>query len=107
MERFIIKEIRKNKNITLKQLAEITGLSVSYLSSIENNKVKDPSFKSMAKIAEGLEQKVESLFLDSNQMDNLRNQLYKSIEKNGIEDEITKVISGKIDEMSVKIMKNK
>lgn len=107
MKRFIIKDIRKNKKITLKQLSEITGLSTSYLSAIENNKVKDPNFKTIAKIAAGLGKKVENLFIDSNQMVDLREELYKSIEKNGIEDERTQIISSKIDEMSIDIMKHK
>ena len=32
-----IKAIRKNKDYTLKQLAEITGLSIGFLSNIERN----------------------------------------------------------------------
>lgn len=34
---FVIKNLRKQKNITLNDLSNITGLSRSYLSKIENN----------------------------------------------------------------------
>lgn len=49
-----VKNIRKNKGITLKQLSEDSGLSLSYLSNYENGKV-NITLKSLKKIAEALE----------------------------------------------------
>lgn len=34
---FVIKNVRKSKNITLYRLMKLTGLSYSYLSKLENN----------------------------------------------------------------------
>lgn len=45
-----IKEIRKAKGLTLEQLAEITGYSKGYLSLLENNKGKKPSWEVVEKI---------------------------------------------------------
>ena len=104
MNQFIIKDIRINKKIKLKQLSETTGISVSYLSKIENNKVKDPNFKVIALIAEALGVKVKDLFLDSSNLEDLRMDLYKSIKDYGFDDERTRKISSQIDEFSIKIM---
>ena len=40
--KFLIKEIRKEQNITLKQLSYRTGISTTHLNDIENN-LKMPS----------------------------------------------------------------
>lgn len=45
-----IRRIRSHRGLTLKDLAEATDLSLSYLSLIERNK-RDPSLSNLAKIA--------------------------------------------------------
>lgn len=50
----IIRKIRKEKKMTLVQIAEITGLSHPYLSQLENGKKKNPSFETLDKIAQSL-----------------------------------------------------
>lgn len=49
-----IREIRKNKGLTLAQLGDATGLSKGLLSRIENNQVSPP-IATLSKIARGLE----------------------------------------------------
>lgn len=49
-----IKKYRTEKNISQNVLAEMTNLSVDYISLIENGK-RTPSLKSLCKIADALE----------------------------------------------------
>ena len=48
-----IREKRREKTFTLKDLAEATGLSVTYLSDVERDRTT-PSLKTLARVAEGL-----------------------------------------------------
>lgn len=56
-----IAELRKEKLISQKKLAEQVGLSRTYISEIENNK-KQPNVKLAIKIAKVLGTSVESIF---------------------------------------------
>lgn len=58
---FLIKQIRKEKNITLVELSKRTGISQSHLSDIENEK-KQPSFTIMWKISKVLNVHLEDLY---------------------------------------------
>jgi len=49
-----IREIRKNKGLTLAQLSQEIGLSKGLLSRIENNQVSPP-IATLSKIAQGLD----------------------------------------------------
>ena len=57
----LLKQKRKEKNITLAQLSEKTGISTSHLNDIENN-IKEPSISMIIRIAKGLDLKVEDLY---------------------------------------------
>ncbi len=48
-----IRSLRINSKLSLKQLSERAGVSISMLSSLERNSV-DPSLKSLRKIADAL-----------------------------------------------------
>lgn len=56
-----IKSIRKKNNITLVQLSELSGISQSYLSRIENGK-HDPTFSVLLQIARALQIQVGMLY---------------------------------------------
>lgn len=49
-----LKNHRKNKKLTLAELAELTGLSISYLSKLENN-ATTPTLANMQKLCEALQ----------------------------------------------------
>lgn len=59
----VIRKQRQTKNMTLKEMAERTGLSISFLSEIERGVAK-PSMTSLRKIARALEISLLS-FIDS------------------------------------------
>lgn len=56
-----IKEIRKIKNITLKQLSKKSGISTTHINDIENN-VKSPSLIVMVILAKELNVNITELY---------------------------------------------
>lgn len=58
-----IKAYRRNKRITLKELAEKVGITASFLSDIENSK-KQPSVETLGKLAEAFNVPLYMLFKD-------------------------------------------
>lgn len=58
----ILKSVRVRKNITIKELAELSGVSKSYISEIENNK-NMPTIDILCKLAKALEVKVDDLYV--------------------------------------------
>ena len=57
----LLKQKRIEKNITLAQLSERTGISTPHLNDIENN-LKEPSISMMVRLAKGLDLKMEELY---------------------------------------------
>lgn len=57
-----LKEIRQSKNISLKKLAVMTGISSTHLNDIENN-LKTPSLSIMLRIAKVLKVDVDDLYI--------------------------------------------
>lgn len=58
----IIKNTRKKKQMTVRDLAESSNISVGYLSDLENCKTENPTKETMDKIAVALETTVPELF---------------------------------------------
>lgn len=81
---FVIKNVRERKNISLYKLAKLSKLSYSYLSELENNKIFNPSLQTMYKIANVLKVKIDKLFYTLNELENLKKEMYKRIDKYGI-----------------------
>lgn len=94
---FVIKNVRKSKNITLYRLVKNTGLSYSYLSELENNKVYNPSLKTMYSIAKALDVKVDDLFYSELDIETLRAEMHSRIDKYGINSKEVMEISQLID----------
>lgn len=74
----LIKDKRKEKALTLSSLEELTGISSSYISRIENEINKTPSLEHGLKLADALEIPIEQLRacygLNSNSSKNRHNQ---------------------------------
>lgn len=94
---FIIKNVRESKNITLYRLMKLTGLSYSYLSELENNKVFNPSLKTMYTIAAALDVKVDDLFYSELDLEKLRAEMHNRIDLFGIDSKEVLEISQIID----------
>ncbi|RAL21406.1 helix-turn-helix domain-containing protein [Thermoflavimicrobium daqui] len=61
-----IREIRKQKKLTITQIADGTGLSKGFLSNVENNKTS-PSVETLNSIAKFLNVPLPYLFLEKNE----------------------------------------
>jgi len=59
-----IKKLRKEKGLTLQDLATSVGLGKSYIWEIENGRIKNPSFEKILIIAKALDVDVEYLVND-------------------------------------------
>lgn len=57
----LIKEIRKNKRISLKTLSEKTGISTTHINDIENN-IKSPSLYTMIRLSNSLNVKITDTY---------------------------------------------
>lgn len=66
----LIRAQRKKRGITLVELAEVTNISVSFLSQIETGKC-EPSINSLKKIADGLHISLNDLFGEIEQDDRM------------------------------------
>ena len=60
-----IKEARKLKKISQKELAELSGLSISYIQQIESGKKNNPSLEALTAIADVLQLSIYQLIDDS------------------------------------------
>lgn len=81
MQIFIIKKIRESKNITLYKLSKETGISRTYLRDLENNKKFNPTLSMLERISDALNVKLKDLFYSLNEIDNLKAEMYKKIDK--------------------------
>ena len=59
-----IRELRRRKNFTLRQLSEKTGYTVSFLSQLERG-IKNPSLDALRAIAQALDVSLVSLMNNS------------------------------------------
>lgn len=64
MQKNKIKEIRKEKGITLKYLSELAGVSTGYICHLEKGSRSNPSMHIMEKISESLNKSVSEIFFD-------------------------------------------
>ena len=80
---FVIRNVREKKNISLYRLVKITGLSYSYLSELENNKVFNPSIATMYKIAHALNVKIDDLLYGELDIEELKEELNRRVELYG------------------------
>lgn len=63
-----IKKIRKEKDMSISELAEKAGVAKSYLSSIERNKQTNPSIQFMEKVSAALGVSVNDLLYDASEV---------------------------------------
>ena len=57
-----LRKIRKTKNLTIKELSEISGVSMGYICHLEKGSRKNPSIYVMEKIAEALGEPIIKIF---------------------------------------------
>ncbi len=94
---FVIKLLRRSKNITLYKLSQVTGISRTYLRELENNNVFNPTMKILDKIANALDVTIKDLFYYDNDVNKLKEEMYHRIEIFGLDSKEVYEISQIID----------
>lgn len=94
---FVIKKLRKNQHLTLEDLSIKTGLSASFLSRLENNKLDNCNTQTLEKIANALDVNIKDLFYSKFDIEDLRQKLNESIDKYGLDSKEALEISQLID----------
>jgi len=84
-----IRLLRKEKKISIRMLSELTGLSKSTLSDIENNKSKKPTVDTISRVAKALEIPISEL-LEEDLQDTESNEPAdnNNIDKNSITSDV-------------------
>lgn len=57
----LVKQIRKEKHITLEQLSRRTGISTTHINDVENN-LKEPGLSIMVRLAKALNMDIRDLY---------------------------------------------
>jgi len=57
----LLKQARKQRNITLAKLSAKTGISTTHINDIENN-LKEPSLSMMVRLAKALDVEISELY---------------------------------------------
>jgi len=94
---FKIRKLRKSKGFSLNKLHNLSGVSKSYLSDLENNITFNPSMFILGKIAEALNVDIKELFYSFNDIASLKEEMYDKIDKFGINSKEVLEISQIID----------
>ena len=93
----MIKPLREKRNISLYSLSKFTGISRTYLRSLENNQVFNPTMQILYKIANALNVSIKDLFYYGNDIEKLRAEMHSRIEIFGLDSKEVLEISQIID----------
>ena len=61
-----IKEVREKSGLTLKDLSERTGISIDFLSALEEEKMETCNSKTLSRLAEAMSVSVSDFFIEQN-----------------------------------------
>lgn len=104
---FNIKNIRKSKKISLRKLSDMTGISRAYLFDLENNRRFNPTIFILEEIAEELDVNIKDLFYSLDDIENLKEEMYRRIDLYGIGSKEVLEVSQVIDLLiNVKMKEN-
>jgi repressor LexA len=95
-----IKEYRKEKGYTLKQLSEYTGLSLSFISDIEHNR-SNPSLDNLKKLADALDVSINNLISEDNKSENTDSYSFLNLKNLDSLSRFAKYFKSKIKEKQI------
>ena len=104
---YVIRDIRKEKKISLMELSEKAQMSMTYLRELEANIKTNPSINTLYRIAEALEVNVKDLFYTSYDIDVLKEELDECIDTFGLQSTQVARVSKVIDSIATFELKNK
>lgn len=96
---FVIKKIRNQKKVSMKELCEKTKLSRSYLTKLENNHLNTCSLETLKKISDAIEVNIKDLFYTTADIDDLKEELNEIVDVYGLNSEEVTEISQLIDSL--------
>lgn len=94
---FTIKEKRLEKNFSISKLAKKTNLSRTYIRDLENNRRTNVSISVLYSIATVLDVNIKDLFYTKCDIDTLKLELYRRIDKYGLNSKQSLEISQVLD----------
>lgn len=94
---FRIKFWRNYRNVSIRKLAEKSGVSRSYIEDLENGKKFNPTLDKLYSIAAALDVNIKDLFYTKFDIDTLREEMYKKIHEFGVDSTEALEISQLID----------
>lgn len=94
---FNIKNIRLQKKISISKLSKITNISRTYIRDLENNIKLNPTLAVLYSIANSLDVNIKDLFYTKFDIENLKEEMYKRIDKYGLNSPEVMEISQVID----------
>ena len=89
---FNIKKIREKQNISIRKLSQLTGLSRTYLSNLENNKRVNPTLSSLSAIADVFNVDIKDLFYSDIELNKLKKEMDHRIDKSKEALEVSQII---------------
>ncbi len=102
-----MKIIREEKGYTLDQIHKGTGISISHLSDLENNKIENTSIYSLYTISKFLDVNIKDFFYTVEEINSLKKSLNYHIESYGLTHPKTLKISRIIDLIIFKLSEYK
>lgn len=94
---FRIKYLRKLKGLSIRKLSKLSNVSRSYLEDLENGKKFNPTLDKLYSIADALDVNIKDLFYTKFDIENLKEEMYKGIDKYGLNSPEVMEISQVID----------
>lgn len=94
---FAIKNIRLQKKISISKLSKTTELSRTYIRELENNKRLNVSLSALYRISTALDVNVKDLFYTKFDIKDLKQEMYKRIDKYGLDSKEVLEVSQLID----------
>lgn len=94
---FRIKDIRIKKGISLKKLSKEANISRAYLFDLENNRRSNPSIQILSDISKALDVNIKTLFYSELDIEELRKEMHRCIDKYGLDSKEVLEISQLID----------
>lgn len=76
-----IKKIRKDKNLSVNNLSKLSGVSLGYMSDLENNNAQNPTMDKLKAIATALNVEVEDFFKSEPLSEERLKELDESLDK--------------------------
>lgn len=94
---FRIKDLRKQKGYSIRKLSNLSNVSKSYIEDLEKGNKNNPTLDKLFSIATALDVNIKDLFYTQFDIEDLKNKMYKRIDKYGLNSPEVMEISQLID----------